>query len=102
MATDLAEFVGAAIALNLLFGVPLFAAGLITGVVAFGILALQTRGYRTLRGGDRRDARGDPAGLPVRDAAHRWRRPAVLHGFVPGFEGSDSPCCWPPGSSARP
>ena len=36
MATDLAEFVGAAIALNLLFGVPLFAAGLITAVVAFG------------------------------------------------------------------
>jgi manganese transport protein len=46
MATDLAEFVGAAIALNLLFGVPLFHAGLITAVVAFGILALQGRGYR--------------------------------------------------------
>jgi manganese transport protein len=46
MATDLAEFVGAAIALNLLFGVPLFAAGLITGVVAFALLALQRRGHR--------------------------------------------------------
>jgi len=46
MATDLAEFVGAAIALNLLFGVPLFPAGLITAVVAFGILGLQSRGYR--------------------------------------------------------
>jgi len=46
MATDMAEFVGAAIALNLLFGVPLFVAGLMTGVVAFAILALQTRGYR--------------------------------------------------------
>ncbi len=46
IATDLAEFVGAAIALNLLFGVPPFAAGLMTAVVAFGILALQTRGYR--------------------------------------------------------
>src|SRR2546423_5291255 len=46
MATDLAEFVGAAIALKLLFGVPLFAAGLITAVVAFGILALQGRRYR--------------------------------------------------------
>ena len=46
MATDLAEFVGAAIALNLLFGVPLFQAGLITAVVAFGILALQAKGYR--------------------------------------------------------
>jgi manganese transport protein len=46
IATDLAEFVGAAIALNLLFGVPPFAAGLITAVVAFGILGLQSRGYR--------------------------------------------------------
>jgi manganese transport protein len=46
IATDLAEFVGAAIALNLLFGVPPFVAGLITAVVAFGILGLQTRGYR--------------------------------------------------------
>lgn len=46
IATDLAEFVGAAIALNLLFGVPPFAAGLITAVVAFAILELQTRGYR--------------------------------------------------------
>ena len=46
IATDLAEFVGAAIALNLLFGIPPFAAGLITAVVAFGILGLQTRGYR--------------------------------------------------------
>ena len=46
MATDLAEFVGAAIGLNLLFRVPLLAAGLITAVVAFGILALQQRGYR--------------------------------------------------------
>ncbi len=46
MATDLAEFVGAAIALNLLFGVPLFASGVITGIVAFGILGLQAKGYR--------------------------------------------------------
>jgi manganese transport protein len=46
MATDLAEFVGAAIGLNLLFGVPLFPAGLITAVVAFGVLALEQRGHR--------------------------------------------------------
>jgi manganese transport protein len=46
MATDLAEFVGAAVGLYLLFGVPLFAAGLITAVVAFAILALEQRGYR--------------------------------------------------------
>jgi manganese transport protein len=46
IATDLAEFVGAAIALNLIFGVPPFVAGLMTAVVAFAILELQTRGYR--------------------------------------------------------
>ncbi len=46
MATDVAEFLGAAIALNLLFGVPLLVAGLITGVIAFGILELQRHGYR--------------------------------------------------------
>jgi manganese transport protein len=46
ISTDLAEFVGAAVALNLLFHVPPFSAGLMTAVVAFGILALQSRGYR--------------------------------------------------------
>src|SRR5215469_14867475 len=46
MATDMAEFVGAAIGLNLLFGTPLLVAGLITAVVAVGILALDQRGYR--------------------------------------------------------
>ncbi|MBM2615827.1 Nramp family divalent metal transporter [Actinoplanes sp. LDG1-06] len=46
MATDLAEFLGAAVGLYLLFHVPLFPAGLITAVVAFGILALEQRGYR--------------------------------------------------------
>jgi manganese transport protein len=90
MATDLAEFVGAAIALNLLFGVPLFHAGLITAVVAFGILALQSRGHRrfelvitgmlgvillgflydTLR-----------IGFDAGEAAR---------GFIPGFAGTDS------------
>jgi manganese transport protein len=90
MATDLAEFVGAAIALNLLFGVPIFHAGLITAVVAFAILALQGRGYRrfelvilgmlgvillgflydTLR-----------IGFDAGEAAR---------GFIPGFAGTDS------------
>jgi manganese transport protein len=46
MATDLAEFVGAAIALNLLFGVPMLPAGLITAGVTFAVLALQPRGRR--------------------------------------------------------
>ena len=46
MATDIAEFLGAAIGLNLLFGVPLLPAGMLTGVIAFGLLALQRRGVR--------------------------------------------------------
>ncbi|MFD3618818.1 Nramp family divalent metal transporter [Streptomyces sp. NPDC058676] len=46
MATDLAEFVGAAIGLYLLFGIPMLPAALITAVVSFAILALQRRGYR--------------------------------------------------------
>jgi len=47
MATDLAEFIGAAIGIHLLFpAIPLFVAGLITAVAAFGILSLQSRGFR--------------------------------------------------------
>lgn len=46
IATDLAEVIGGAIALNLLFGIPLFTGGVITGIVAFALLHLQTRGYR--------------------------------------------------------
>ena len=47
MATDLAEFIGAAIGIHLLFpSIPLFAAGIITAFAAFGILSLQARGFR--------------------------------------------------------
>ncbi len=46
MATDVAEFLGAAVGLNLLFGLGLLPSGLITAVIAFGILALQRRGHR--------------------------------------------------------
>ena len=47
MATDLAEFIGAAIGIHLLFpGVPLFVAGIMTAFAAFGILAIQSRGFR--------------------------------------------------------
>lgn len=46
MATDLAEFTGAAVGINLVFGVPLLPAGVITGMVAMGVLALEQRGYR--------------------------------------------------------
>ena len=48
MATDLAEFLGAALGFNLLFGMPLFVAGVLTGAVTFAILALERRGFRPL------------------------------------------------------
>ncbi len=48
MATDLAEFLGAALGFNLLFGLPLFPAALLTGVVTLVILALERRGFRPL------------------------------------------------------
>jgi manganese transport protein len=51
MATDIAEVVGAALGLYLVFGIPLFAAGLIAGAGAFAILALQQMGFRRLEAG---------------------------------------------------
>ncbi|MEA2403577.1 MAG: manganese transport protein [Thermoleophilaceae bacterium] len=90
MATDLAELVGGAIALNLLFGVPLFPAGLITGAVAFGILGLQRRGHRrfelvivgflgVILGGFLYEV------LHAGPDVH-----GVASGFIPGFQGTDS------------
>lgn len=46
MATDVAEFLGAALGLYLLFGIPLLPAGLITAVVAFALLELHRHGFR--------------------------------------------------------
>ena len=90
MATDLAELVGGAIALNLLFGIPLFPAGLITAAVAFGILGLQRRGYRrfemviigflgVILGGFLYEV--IHAGPDVE---------GVTSGFVPAFDGTES------------
>jgi manganese transport protein len=48
MATDLAEFLGGAIGLSLLFKIPLMAGMAITAVVTYGILLLDGRGFRPL------------------------------------------------------
>ena len=48
MATDLAEFLGASIAINLLFGIPLLFATMVTGVATYLILLLERRGFRPL------------------------------------------------------
>jgi manganese transport protein len=48
LATDLAEFLGAALGFHLLFGMPLFLAALITAVVVFLMLAVELYGFRRL------------------------------------------------------
>lgn len=48
MATDLAEFLGAALGFYLLFGIPLWVAGLLTAVVTFLILGLERYGFRPI------------------------------------------------------
>lgn len=48
MATDLAEFVGAAVGIHLVFGLPLFFSGVLTGIATFAILGLQRYGFRML------------------------------------------------------
>jgi manganese transport protein len=48
MATDLAEFLGAALGFHLLLGLPLGIAGLLTAVVTFLILSLERYGFRRL------------------------------------------------------
>ena len=91
MATDIAEVVGAALGLNLLFGIPLFPAGLIAGAGAFAILALQQMGFRKLEAGITALVgvvvasfvfelfHADPDGGEV-----------ARHLFVPGFAGTES------------
>ena len=46
MATDLAEFLGGAIGLSLLFGIPLFYGMVITGFIVYGILMFERYGFR--------------------------------------------------------
>jgi manganese transport protein len=48
MATDLAEFLGGAIGLSLLFNLPLIWGMIVTGIVTYGILTFEKRGFRTI------------------------------------------------------
>lgn len=48
MATDLAEFIGAAVGFKLLLGISLLEGATLTAVVTWGILALQNRGQKPL------------------------------------------------------
>ncbi|HEY7197691.1 MAG TPA: Nramp family divalent metal transporter [Gaiellaceae bacterium] len=91
MATDLAEVLGAALGLYLLFGIPLFPAGLIAGAGAFAILALQKRGFRRLEA-----AIASLVGVIVVSFAFQLLiaepdpKEIVRHLFVPGFSGTES------------
>jgi manganese transport protein len=90
MATDVAEFIGAALGLNLLFGVPMLPAGLITGLITFAVLSLQARGRRRFE-----VAIIALLGFVVAGFLYETLRlgpsvPGSLHGLVPGLDGADS------------
>lgn len=91
MATDLAEVVGGAIALYLLFDLPLLLGGLISGLVSLGLLMVQSR--RSQRTFERMItgflliiAIGFLAGLFVAPPSIA----GVASGLIPRFEGMDS------------
>jgi manganese transport protein len=48
MATDLAEFTGAALGLNLVFGLPLWTSALLAALATFAVLAMEVGGFRRL------------------------------------------------------
>ncbi|WP_427919204.1 Nramp family divalent metal transporter [Streptomyces sp. cg40] len=90
MSTDIAEFLGAAIGLNLLFGVPMLPAGLITGVIAFAVLELQRHGYRRFE-----LAIAALLGIILAGFLYETLRIGPtghdsLRGLVPGLDGSNS------------
>src|SRR5215203_2539001 len=91
MATDLAEFIGAALALNLLFGIPLFTAGLLTGAGVFGILALQRRGFRPLEAAISALVGVIVVAFALQVFIAEPEAERVLAGlFTPGFAGTES------------
>lgn len=88
MATDVAEFLGAAVGLNLLFGLGLLPSGLITAAVAFGVLALQRRGHRPFEVAIVAFLAFVVAGVGFQLAAVGIDPGGLATGLVPGFAGS--------------
>lgn len=91
IATDVAEVIGGAIALNLLFGLPLVLGGVITGVVSLGLLAVgDRRGQRTFE----RVITGLLLIITVGFLASLVVNPPpaadVIGGLVPRFDGAQS------------
>ncbi len=91
MATDIAEVVGAALGLHLLFGIALFPAGVIAGAGAFAILALQQMGYRRLEAGITALVGVVVVSFIVQlFQANPDGKEVASHLFVPGFSGTES------------
>ncbi|MFP3721064.1 Nramp family divalent metal transporter [Niallia circulans] len=91
MATDLAEFIGAALGIYLLFGIPLLEASLIAAVGSFAILELQRRGYRSLEAGITAMLFIVILSFIVQMFFAKPDVPSLLHGlFTPQFDGLDS------------
>lgn len=91
MATDLAEVVGGAIALSLLFDLPLLLGGVITGVVSLGLLLVQNRsGQRSFE----RMITGLLAIITIGFMASIFAAPPsateTAKGLVPHFDGAGS------------
>jgi manganese transport protein len=88
---NLAEFLGAAIGFNLLFGIGLFPAAVLTAIASFAILALQRFGFRPLEATIAVIVLAIGACYVVELFKARPDLAAVgRHAVVPGFEGSDS------------
>jgi manganese transport protein len=90
MATDVAEFVGAALGLYLLFGIPLLPAAIITGVASYGILALQALGFRKLEAIIAGFVGVIVVAFAVQVFMARPSGGSVASGLVPGFDGAGS------------
>jgi len=91
MATDVAEFVGAAIGINLLTGLPLFPAAILTGAASFFILALQSRGFRRLEVVIAAFVGVIVIAFGFQVLLAQPSAPGIAHGlFVPGFAGKES------------
>jgi manganese transport protein len=91
MSTDIAEVVGAALGLYLLFDIPLFGAGLIAGAGAFAILGLQQMGFRKLEAGIAALAGVVLASFALEILyASPGAGDVASHLLVPGFGGTES------------
>ncbi len=91
MACDIAEIVGAALGLNLIFGIALFPAGVIAGAGAFAILALQRLGLRRLEAGITALVGVVVASFVIElFNANPDGGEVARHMFVPGLSGTES------------